>query len=170
MARLFMIWLLLISVAGYGVYHLKYEVRKLENQLTKLNRQILEDQEEIHALKAEWTHLNQPKMLEAAAVTHLQMEPIRGRQFATVDIVPMRGKARQWEGLGREHWGRTDQRPLEDESGTTGAPDLEDEGPANLQRERAPAAASAAQSEQSLLMVRNNQARVRLSMGQGAPR
>lgn len=90
MWRFFMVWLLLVAGVGAFVYQLKYEVVRQERQLARINRQIIEDQEAIHVLKAEWSYLNQPAQIEAAARAHLGLEPIRGRQFATVETLPTR--------------------------------------------------------------------------------
>lgn len=91
MARLFVVWLLLASSVGFAVYQLKYEVRSLERDLTRINRQIVADQEAIHVLKAEWSYLNNPAELEKLATRHLQLEPMKGQQFARIDQLPWKG-------------------------------------------------------------------------------
>lgn len=93
MARLFLVWLLLASTVGFAVYQLKYEVQTLDDDLTRLNRQIIADQESIHVLKAEWSYLNQATTLEQANQKFLGLETIKGRQFATIDSLPRKGEA-----------------------------------------------------------------------------
>lgn len=93
MWRFFMVWILMVAGVGGFVYQLKYEVARQEKTLAKVNKTIIDDQEVIHVLKAEWSYLNQPAQLDAAARQHLGLEPIKGAQFATVDKLPTKQQA-----------------------------------------------------------------------------
>ncbi|MFD2263584.1 hypothetical protein ACFSM5_11850 [Lacibacterium aquatile] len=93
MWRFFMVWILMVAGVGGFVYQLKYEVARQEKQLSRVNKTIIDDQEVIHVLKAEWSYLNQPAQLDAAARQHLGLEPIKGAQFATVDKLPTKQQA-----------------------------------------------------------------------------
>lgn len=93
MWRFFMVWILMVAGVGGFVYQLKYEVARQEKTLNRVNKTIIDDQEVIHVLKAEWSYLNQPAQLDAAARQHLGLEPIRGIQFATVDKLPTKQQA-----------------------------------------------------------------------------
>jgi hypothetical protein len=93
MSRIFLVWLILASGIGWGVYQVKYEVQRLESKLVRLNRGIVSDQEMIQVLNAEWSHLNQPQQLEERSRRHLELEPMTGKQFTTIEQIPMRGAA-----------------------------------------------------------------------------
>lgn len=93
MPRIFLVWLILASVIGWGVYQVKYEVQRLETKLVRLNRGIVADQEMIQVLSAEWSYLNQPQNLEALSRKFLELEPMTGKQFTTIEQIPMRGAA-----------------------------------------------------------------------------
>lgn len=84
------IWLVLALGLGFGLFQLKYRVQGLEAKLAHINRQILESEESIHVLKAEWSYLNQPDRIEALARKHLALEPLTGRQYGTIDDLPLR--------------------------------------------------------------------------------
>ena len=91
MPRIFLVWLILASVIGWGVYQVKYEVQRLETKLVRLNRTIVADQEMIQVLSAEWSYLNQPQNLEVLSRRWLELEPLTGKQFTTIEQIPMRG-------------------------------------------------------------------------------
>ena len=59
-----------------ALFTLKHQVRALEDQLTQLNRAIGEEQQAMHVLKAEWSHLNDPGRLKELAKRHLNLQPV----------------------------------------------------------------------------------------------
>ena len=83
-------WLGLAAAAGGVLFQTSYEVQELEDKLGSLNRQIMDEQEAIQILKAEWSYLNDPTRLENLASQHLQLQPTEARQFVALDVVPMR--------------------------------------------------------------------------------
>lgn len=83
-------WLGLAAAAGGVLFQTSYEVQELEDKLGSLNRQIMDEQEAIQILKAEWSFLNDPTRLESLASQHLQLQPTEARQFVAMDVVPMR--------------------------------------------------------------------------------
>ncbi|MGE0716452.1 MAG: hypothetical protein AB7P02_13505 [Alphaproteobacteria bacterium] len=83
-------WLGLVSALGYGVFQVKYEVQEMESRLVHLNRAILDDQQAIHVLKAEWSFLNQPARLEQFARRHLDLAPIGAGQLGRIEDIPLR--------------------------------------------------------------------------------
>ncbi|WP_448202560.1 cell division protein FtsL [Azospirillum sp. sgz302134] len=83
-------WLGLAAAAGGVLFQTSYEVQELEEQLGSLNRKIMEEQEAIQILKAEWSYLNDPTRLESLASQHLALQPTDARQFVALDVVPMR--------------------------------------------------------------------------------
>ncbi len=69
-----------------GVFRITYQVDELEKELHSLNKDILNEQETIHILKAEWSYLNDPNRLEALAKRHLkELQEMRGGQLISLD-------------------------------------------------------------------------------------
>jgi hypothetical protein len=86
-----LIWTLLVVLAGYAMFQVKYEVSQLDDRLGRVNRQIVADQERIHTLKAEWAVLTQPKRLqELTAHAALPLTPIGTKVLGALDKPPMR--------------------------------------------------------------------------------
>lgn len=81
-------WGGLAAAAAIGLFQIKYEVQALEDRLRGLNRQILQDQEAIHVLKAEWSYLNEPGRLAELARRHLDLAPVAPEQFARLEDLP----------------------------------------------------------------------------------
>ena len=65
------VWFGLAGTAGFALFNVTFKVEKLETELGELNRQILEDQQSIHILKAEWSYLDRPERLEILANNYL---------------------------------------------------------------------------------------------------
>lgn len=89
-SRTTFLWLLLAAVVGYGLFHVKYQVVALEEELSRLNGAILREQNQIHVLEAEWSYLNQPARLEELNDRHLHLKPIAAGQFGSIASLPMR--------------------------------------------------------------------------------
>ena len=83
-------WSLLAAFVGFGLFHVKYQVQKLEDRLAKLNRDIVREQEQIHVLRAEWTYLDRPERIEQLAKKYLELAPPRPDQIGYIDQLPMR--------------------------------------------------------------------------------
>ncbi len=56
-------WLVLVLAAGFTTFKVKYAVQDLEDELNRVRRQTIAEQQEIRVLTAEWTYLNQPERL-----------------------------------------------------------------------------------------------------------
>ena len=87
------ITLFIAALMGVALYYLKYRVTELENELARLNREIVDDQQAVHVLRAEWSYLNETSRLRAIAEQHLGMVPISPEQFATPEEIPSRDLA-----------------------------------------------------------------------------
>ena len=85
-----MFWLAAVAVAALGLFHVKYEVQRLESELKLEHRVILEDQEAIHVLNAEWSFLNRPDRLTDLASRHLGMGPLAPAQIVQIEDLPLR--------------------------------------------------------------------------------
>ena len=69
--------ILLSAIAiGIGLFMVKYQVQDLESQLVDLNSQIARDREALQVLRAEWSHLNEPRRLKILATRYLGMAPV----------------------------------------------------------------------------------------------
>jgi len=82
-------WIVLAGCVGFGLYHLKNQVQALEDELFRVNRTILAEQEAIHVLRAEWSYLNQPARLQALASRHLDLGPTKPAQIGTIATLPL---------------------------------------------------------------------------------
>jgi cell division protein FtsL len=83
-------WLTAIAIAALGLFHVKYEVQRLEKDLSQEQQLILEHREAIHVLKAEWSFLNQPTRISELAVRHLGLAPMIGEQVVQLEVLPER--------------------------------------------------------------------------------
>ena len=84
------LWIALAGAVGFGLFQLKHQVRALDEELLRLNRQIAAEHQTIHVLKAEWSYVNQPQRLEALAQRHLDLTPMKPRQLMHIAELPSR--------------------------------------------------------------------------------
>ncbi len=84
------LWLILAIMVGFGLFHVKYQVQDLEEELARLNAAILKEQQQIHVLRAEWSYLNTPARLEELAARHLDLGPIETAQIGSLSSLPWR--------------------------------------------------------------------------------
>ena len=73
--------LLLAAIMSVALFYLKYEVTDLEQELDILNEAIVTDQEAIHVLNAEWSHLNDIARIKDLAKRYLKMIPTEPNQI-----------------------------------------------------------------------------------------
>jgi hypothetical protein len=86
-------WIGLAGAVGFGLYQLKHEVHALEDQLFRVNRSILAEEEAIHVLHAEWSYVNQPSRLQSLTARHLDLQPTKPAQIGKIATLPTRGDA-----------------------------------------------------------------------------
>lgn len=75
---------LLVACASALLYRTSYAVDELQGQLSKLNREIVAEQENIQVLGAEWTYLSEPTRIEQLAAKYLKMEATKPQRVASV--------------------------------------------------------------------------------------
>ena len=78
------LWLTLAIIVGFGLFHVKYQVQALEEELARLNAAILKEQQQIHVLRAEWSYLNRPDRIAELAARYLELEPMKPAQIAAM--------------------------------------------------------------------------------------
>lgn len=93
MRRSTLLFVFMTVVVGLGLFQLKYQVEALEKQYRHTRGLLKESEESIHVLKAEWTHLNEPKRLQELTEKHLKIEPIKAAQFVSFKQVMGGAKA-----------------------------------------------------------------------------
>jgi hypothetical protein len=81
-----------VTSAVLGLYRFEIHGRQLESELSSLNKSLLESQQAIQVLEAEWAFLTQPARLQALAIKHLVLVPTLPSQVATIADVPVRGE------------------------------------------------------------------------------
>jgi len=90
MRRSTILWFLVAACLGVALFLVKYEVQSREEQLAELHRDILENQEALHVLEAEWSYLNRPDRLESLVRRHLDLVPMDKRRVGQLEQLPMR--------------------------------------------------------------------------------
>ncbi|HYL32543.1 MAG TPA: hypothetical protein VEU53_05285 [Stellaceae bacterium] len=87
------LWTLAVVIAGYAMFQVKFHVAKLDDELTKLNRQIATTREETRVLDAEWTLLDDPQRLDRLNSVSLKLQPVAPAQIVSpvqLDQIPLR--------------------------------------------------------------------------------
>ena len=84
------LFFLTAASAALFLFHIKQEVRELEEELGITHRNILRHQEAIQVLRTEWSYLNRPARIAELAERHLDMQPLVARQFVGFEEIPYR--------------------------------------------------------------------------------
>lgn len=90
MTRGTMAWIALSAIAGVALFGVTYRVQALEEELARLNREILQERETLHVLRAEWSYLNEPGRLSELTRRYLELAPLQASQMAEIDDLPYR--------------------------------------------------------------------------------
>ena len=96
--RATLIWMLLATAAGIGLFVLKYEVKSMEGQLATIHENSIKNLEAAHILKAEWSYLNQPEHLEDLGRRLLALKPIKASQTIEIQEIPFRAASHSRNG------------------------------------------------------------------------
>src|SRR5436305_7448724 len=84
-------WLALVAVTGFATFKVKYAVQDIEDQLNKVRRHTIAEQQEIHILRAEWTALNQPERLADLNRRFLSLAAVSPKQLQRkIEDIPLR--------------------------------------------------------------------------------
>ena len=84
-------WLALVAATGFATFKVKYAVQDIEDELNKVRRHAVAEQQEIHILRAEWTSLNQPERLADLNRRLLSLAALAPKQLQRkVEDIPLR--------------------------------------------------------------------------------
>jgi hypothetical protein len=75
---------------GAGMFKVKYAVQAEEQKLASIQQQMVDDQNALHVLHADWSSETQPQQLGEMAERHLTLVPVTGQQLASFDALPKR--------------------------------------------------------------------------------
>ena len=82
--------IVLFAAMVTGMFVINNKVIALENDLERIHAKIHEDQNALHVLKAEWTHLNDPARIRHLSENHIHMKPLRGEQIISFSAIPFK--------------------------------------------------------------------------------
>jgi len=84
-------WLGLVLVSGFTTFKVKHAVQEIDDELTRVRKHVIAEQQEMRVLAAEWTYLNQPERLAELNRTFLQLGQIAARQLQQrIEDIPLR--------------------------------------------------------------------------------
>jgi hypothetical protein len=88
-----LVWFVLVLAAGFATFKVKYAVQNIEDQLTRVRKQTVAEQQEIRVLTAEWTYLTQPERLAELNRRFIGLQPISAKQLQhAISDLPMRAR------------------------------------------------------------------------------
>jgi hypothetical protein len=87
------VWFCIVVAVGYAMFQVKYEVMQQEQTLAGINKQIIEDREQIRVLNAEWSYLTRPSRLEELSARFLHLNGMSSAQILPLSVVPERADA-----------------------------------------------------------------------------
>lgn len=84
-----LVWIGLCAVTGVALFHVAFQVERLETELSNLNRTILSEQEALEVLEAEWAYLNRPDRISRLADKYLpELSEAEASQIVPISEIP----------------------------------------------------------------------------------
>ena len=85
------IFLTFLCLCGliFTVFNMEQRVQDLRAELYDTNRQLKDNLDELHVLKAEWTYLTHPKRLEEISNKYLITSNASFQQIKQIEAVPL---------------------------------------------------------------------------------
>ncbi len=84
------LWFGLFVVCCILLFQTSQRVTDGRQKLSVLQRDLVDEEETLRVLQAEWSYLNQPERLEKLSREYLKLAPMKGQQFAKADSLPLR--------------------------------------------------------------------------------
>ncbi len=86
------LWILGSSIVlATGLFQLKHQVVRMEDDLMKIMNDINEEKKHLHILEAEWGHLSNPAYLQKLVERYLPgWEPLQATQIMPLKAIPFR--------------------------------------------------------------------------------
>lgn len=95
-----LVGVIFFGCVAFGMYHLAYEVKRLEDELITYNRALMREREAIDFLQAEWSYLSRPDRLQASATRHLDLQAAPLHRLQRIDDLPERPLGAMAQGWG----------------------------------------------------------------------
>jgi hypothetical protein len=83
-----LIWILVVVVAAFLLYMVKYQVQALRTQVVQTERELEAERESLHVVAAEWAYLNRPERLRSLAARYLSASGVTVEQIAEIEAIP----------------------------------------------------------------------------------
>lgn len=77
--------LVLVSIVSM---YLKFQISEQRKEVGAMRQQILQEQESLHVLKAEWSYLNHPERLQKLARKFLRFDVTKSSRIITYSEIP----------------------------------------------------------------------------------
>jgi cell division protein FtsL len=90
MTRFAITWIAAVVAAAIGLFYVSDQVEGLEDELAREEQAILQHQEAIHVLQAEWTYLNRPERIADLAQRYLALAPLSADRVVGIQDLPQR--------------------------------------------------------------------------------
>ena len=86
-----LLWLGLAGALALGLFRVKHEAQRLEAELMAVEQAIVEHQEAIQVLEAEFSYLTRPERIARLAAQYLDLVPLEAESLAGFSDLPWRG-------------------------------------------------------------------------------
>ena len=90
MTRFAVTWMFVVTCAALAVFYVSQTVEQLESKLAVQQQTILQHQEAIHVLEAEWSYLNRPERISLLAERFLALAPLSADHVVGIKDLPQR--------------------------------------------------------------------------------
>ncbi len=100
------VWMVVIVIAAFMLYMVKYQVQSLKTQIAETSRQLEEEKESLHVVAAEWAYLNRPERLRQLAAKYLPSSDLTVDQIADIEAIPFPGQTQASHRCRRRHSSR----------------------------------------------------------------
>jgi cell division protein FtsL len=86
------VWMVVIVVAAFMLYKVKYQVQALKVQVAETAHELEQEKQAMHVVAAEWAYLNRPDRLQKLATKYLGTSEMTVGQIAQVGAIPFPGQ------------------------------------------------------------------------------